>query len=201
MNAPTRRAFVLGCAGLGAGLALDACSSTPPSPYTTADLRTVALAAALENQAVSAYQALDAALRAGRLGRPDPALEAFVRTATTHHTAHATTWNTILRDARKPVVSGVPLTDHGSVMHTIAAASSVAGALSALRDLERRTAQTHVAAAGSLRGDGPAVLAAATIAPVEAMHAATLDWLSGGRSGVTSPLGTGGAASPRELTA
>ncbi|WP_052440772.1 ferritin-like domain-containing protein [Streptacidiphilus anmyonensis] len=196
----TRRAFVLGVAGLGAGLALDACSSPAPSPYDTASLQTVALGAALENQAVSAYQAFAAALRAGRFGRTDPALDAFVRSATAHHTEHAATWNAILREARKPAVSGIPLTDHGHVLDTIAAATSVGAVVSALEDLENRAAQTHVAAAGSLHDNGPAVLAAATIAPVEAMHAATLGRLWGGRQAVASLLGTDAAASRRELT-
>ncbi len=75
MSGQSRRAFTFGVTGLCVGLTLDACSShsAAPSPYS-GDLRTVALAAALENQAVSAYQAFDAALHAGKFGKAIPAL-------------------------------------------------------------------------------------------------------------------------------
>jgi hypothetical protein len=197
---PSRRLLLLGATGALAGLSLDACSSGPaPVPYT-ADLRTVALAAAVENQAVSAYQALEAALRTGRLGRPVPALAAFVRTTTAHHALHAATWNAVLRDARRPPVTGVPLSGHGRLLDSITEAPSLSAAVSVLQGLESRAAQTHIASAGTLHDQGPALLAAATIAPVEAMHAAALGWLLGGPSVVPSLLGTERAASDAELT-
>ncbi|WP_329215707.1 ferritin-like domain-containing protein [Streptomyces sp. NBC_01485] len=208
-SAPSRRSLVLGAAGavlgaagIGVGLALhaDGGSHHAPSPYS-GDLRTVALAAALENQAVSAYQAVDAALRAGRLGPAVPALAEFVRTATAHHTQHAATWNAILREAHKPVVTGAPLSGHAQLMKRIKAASTVAEVVSAVQGLEYRAAQTHTAAAGSLTGTGPAVVAAATIAPVEAMHAATLGYVLGGPSGTASFLGMSEALRTTELTA
>jgi len=199
----SRRSFVLCAAGVGLGLALDACSgggsAPPPSPYS-GDLRTVALAAALENQALSAYRAVDTALRADRFGPAIPALAAFVRTAIDHHTQHAATWNAVLRDARKPVIGGTPLAGHARLMDAIAAASSLDEIVSAVRGLENQVAQTHTAAAGSLTGPGPAVSAAATIAPVEAMHAAALGYLLSGRSVVTSFLGTAEAVPATELT-
>jgi len=121
----SRRSFVGGAAGIGIVLALDACSgshSSAPSPYT-GDLRSVALAAALENQAVDAYRAVHAALGTGRFGPQVPALAAFVQTALEHHSRHAETWNAILRDARKPAVSGAPLSGHARLMKTIGAAT------------------------------------------------------------------------------
>jgi hypothetical protein len=199
---PTRRSFVGGAAAVGIGLALDACSGSrpAPSPYS-GDLRGVALAAALENQAVSAYQAVGTALRAGRLGPEIPALSAFVQTAMDHHSQHAVTWNAILRDARRPVVADTPLSGHARLMKAIAAATSVAEVVAAVQRLENQAAQTHLAAAGNLTGTGAAVLAAATIAPVEAMHAASLGYLLSGRSEVTGFLGTAEAMPVSELTA
>jgi hypothetical protein len=198
----SRRSFVLCAAGVGIGLALDGCSSSPPpppSPYS-GDLRTVALAAALENQAVSAYQALDAALRAGKLGPAFPALAAYLRTATDHHTRHAATWNAILRAAHKPAVTTAALSDHAKLMDTIHAASSVEQAVSAVQGLENQAAQTYTAAAGSLAGVSPALVAASTIGPVEAMHAAALGCLLDGQSAVTSFLGTARAVPTTRLT-
>lgn len=205
--ARSRRSLVLGVAGAGLGLAgagilvaLDAGGSARPSPYS-GDLRRVALAAALENQAVGAYQALGAALRAGRLGAPAPAPAAFLETATRHHTQHAATWNAILRDARRPPVTGVPLTSHQRLAARIAAASSLDDVLAVVRELENRAAATHAATAGSVRGNGPVVLAAAAIAPVEAMHAASLAAALGRPSALTGFLGAAEAVALTELTA
>lgn len=201
MSGQSRRAFTAGVTGLCASLALDACSSpAPPSPYT-GDLRTAALAAALENQAVSAYQTIDSALRAGRLGPAVPALAAFVRSAMAHHVQHAATWNAILRDAHKPTITGTPLSGNAQVMSTVGAASDVAAAVAAVRHLETQAAQTYTAAMANLKGLGSAVTAAATIAPVEAMHAAALGYVFGGQSAVVDFLGTGGAVSITALTA
>jgi Ferritin-like domain len=197
----SRRAFAAGVAGLCAGLSLDACSSpAPASPYS-GQLRTAALAAALENQAVSAYQAVDAALRAGKFGPAIPALAAFVRTATAHHVQHAATWNAILRNAHKPTITGTPLSGSAQVMSTIGAASNVDAVVSALQRLEIQAAQTYTAAIESLTGTGSAVTAAAAIAPVEAMHAAAIGYAFNGQSAVIEFLGTGGAVSIKELTA
>ncbi|MEV5957018.1 ferritin-like domain-containing protein [Streptomyces sp. NPDC051987] len=194
---------VLGAVGVGAALAVRGGGGSgrhAASPYS-GDLRTVALAAALENQAVSAYRAVDAVLRGGRFGPAVPALAAFVRTAAAHHTQHAATWNAILREARKPVVTGVPLAGHARVLDRIGTASSVDEIVSAVQGLEYQAAQTHTAAAGSLAGVGPAVTAAATIAPVEAMHAATLGYVLGGRPWTANFLGTAEVLRTTELTA
>ena len=199
---PTRRAFTLGAAGIGIGLAVGACgNSTPTSSPYSGDLRTVALAAALENQAVSAYRAVDALLRGGKLGPAIPALSAFVQTATAHHVQHAATWNAILHSARKPVVSGTPLSGNTQLMNSIQAASNVDELVAAVRGMETQAAQTHTAAVGNLAAVGPAVTAAATIGPVEAMHAAALGYLLSGQSEVVSFIDAGGALSTTALTA
>lgn len=198
----SRRAFVLGISGLGVGLALEACGGgavAAPSPYS-GELRTAALAVALENQAVSAYQAIDAALRAGKLGPAVPALAAFVQTALAHHVQHAATWNAILRAAHKPAVTGIPLSGNAQVMSTVGSASDLGAAVAAVQRLEIQAAQTYTAAIESLTGLGSTVTAAATIAPVEAMHAAALGYLFGGRSAVAGFLGTGGVVPITALT-
>jgi hypothetical protein len=207
MSGQSRRSFTRCVAGVGIGLALGACSDSgsrpqprSASPYS-GDLRTAALAAALENQAVSAYQNVQLALHAGKFGPAIPALAAFVQSALDHHTQHAATWNAILRDARKPLVAGVPLSGRAQLMHTITAASNTDEIVAAVQRLETQLAQTHAAAAGSTAGAGPALSAAATIAPVEAMHASALGYLLGGRSGVDSLLGPADVVSTTDLTA
>jgi hypothetical protein len=201
MSGQSRRTFTLGAMGIGIGLAVSACGKSAPatSPYA-GDLRTVALAAALENQAVSAYQAIDTVLRGGKLGPAIPALSAFVQAAATHHKQHAATWNAILRNARKPAVTGTPLAGNAQLMDSIQSASNVDELVAAVRGMETQTAQTHTAAVGTLASTGPALTAAATIAPVEAMHAAALGYLLGGQSAVVSFIGTGGAVSISALT-
>lgn len=202
MSGQSRRSFTLGAAGLCVGLVLDACAtdgSTASSPYS-GQLRTAALAAALENQAVSAYQAIDAALRAGKLGPAIPALAAFVQAATAHHVQHAAMWNSILRDAHKPAISGAPLSGDAQQMDAIRSASDVGTVVAAVQRLELQAAQTYTAVIESLTGLGPAVSAASTIAPVEAMHAAALGYMFGGQSAVVDFLGTGAAVSTTALT-
>ncbi|MFI9274102.1 ferritin-like domain-containing protein [Kitasatospora sp. NPDC052896] len=204
MSGLSRRSFTRGVLGAGIGLTLEACGSGAhsgprPSPYS-GDLRTVALAAALENQAVSAYQAVQAALHAGRFGPAVPALTAFVRAAVAHHTQHADTWNAILREAREPVVTGAPLSGHAQLMRAIKAASNLDAVVAAVQHLENQAAQTYTAAAGSLASGGTALTAAATIAPVEAMHAAALGSALGRPSGVLGLLGATEAVPATELT-
>lgn len=201
MSGYSRRTFALGAAGIGIGLAVSGCGSSapPPSPYA-GDLRAVALAAALENQAVSAYQAVGSALRSGKYGPAIPALSAFVESATAHHVQHAATWNAILRGARKPVVTDTPLSGNSQLMSSIQGASDVHALVAAVRGMETQAAQTHAAAVGRLAAGGPAVTAAATIAPVEAMHAAALGYLLAGQSAVAGFIGTGGALSTTALT-
>lgn len=200
MTGHPRRVFTAGALGLCIGLALDACSSPPaPSPYS-GQLRTVALAAALENQAVSAYQAVGAALHAGKFGPAIPALSAFVKAATAHHVQHATIWNAILSKAHKPTVTGTPLSNNAQVMSAITGATDAHSAISAVHNLEIKAAQTFAAAVAGLTGFPAAVSAAATIAPVEATHAAALGYLFSGQSTVVEFLDIGGAVSTTVLT-
>ncbi|MCF2533756.1 hypothetical protein LZ495_41970, partial [Yinghuangia sp. KLBMP8922] len=99
-----RRRFLRGAGLLGlSAFALAACSSddkstaksTPSASSTqaaaapggtyTGDLQVVALATALENQAVAAYQAAIQAAGAGKLGTVPPAVASFATTAMAQH--------------------------------------------------------------------------------------------------------------------
>lgn len=203
----SRRAFIAGITGLGlAGglglglsLGLDSCGGGSHSPYS-GGRRAVALAAALENQLVNSYKTIDAALSAGKLGPEVPALSAFVKTALAHHAEHAATWNAILRAEGKPAVTGTPLSGDGQVTSLVKSAKTADAAVAALRHLENQAAQTYTASVASLTSLPKAVTATATIAPVEAMHAAALGYLFGGRSAVSEFIGTSGAVSLKELT-
>lgn len=199
-GAVSRRALFLGVGGVGVGLAVGACSGAAApgrraaSAYT-GDFRAMALAAALENQAVSAYLALRASARPGAAG------SAFARLADAcagQHAEHAATWNAILRAARKPAVTGVPLAGRSSLMGAVRSAGSVGDAIAIAMRLEVQAAETYMAAVGSL--SSPAgVAAAASIAPVEAMHAAILRFMAGEYPVPASFLGTADVASTREL--
>jgi len=205
-----RRAFVLGLGGVGACLAVDACSGADPgrsaaSAYT-GDYRMMALAAALENQAVSAYLALRAAVgrdaRAGRgSGRPGGSGSAFARLADAcarQHAQHAATWNAILRAAHKPAVAGIPLSGRLSPVNAARSAATLNDAISIALRLEVQAAETYIVAVSSL--SSPAgVAAAASIAPVEAMHAAILRFMASDYPVPASFVVTTDAASTSDL--
>jgi hypothetical protein len=207
--AVSRRAFVLGL-GVGTGLAVSACSSRAApgslaaSAYT-GDFRTMALAAALENQAVSAYLALSATGRDARRGRDSggpggwgPAFARLADACARQHAEHAATWNAILRAAHKPAVAGIPLADRFSLTDAARSATSLGDAIPIALRIEVQAAETYMVAVGRL--SSPAgVAAAASIAPVEAMHAAILRFMASEYPVPASFLGTANAARTSEL--
>ncbi|MCF2531035.1 ferritin-like domain-containing protein [Yinghuangia sp. KLBMP8922] len=65
---------------------------------STGDLQVVALATALENQAVAAYQAAGA----GKRGTVQPAVASFAATAMAQHADHAKAWNAVNDYAMAP---------------------------------------------------------------------------------------------------
>jgi hypothetical protein len=188
-----RRAFILAAGGAGALVALTACGGSsrpdPASPYT-GDYRSIALAAALENQLLAVYQGVLAAARGGTLDAPAPAFTSLVHACLSQHAQHAQAWNAILRRANRPAVNGVPLAGHASVMRKLSSASTMDDAATLALGLESQAAQTYVAAAGSLTIPA-GVAAAASIAPVEGMHAAMLAFMAGD---YPSPVTSGVAA-------
>jgi hypothetical protein len=197
-----RRAFIVAAGGAGVAVALTACAGStrqdPASPYT-GDYRSIALAAALENQLLAVYHGVLAAARGGTLDAPAPAFTSLVHACLSQHAQHAQAWNAILRDARRPAVTGVPLTGHASVMRKLNSASTMDDAATLARQLESQAVQTYVAAAGSLAIPA-GVAAAASIAPVEGMHAAMLAFMAGDYPSPVTFGATAAAARTSELT-
>ncbi len=192
-GAVARRRFLLGAGGAGAGLLLAACSDGRRSGSPTAlksagtaadasqytgDLKIVALAVALENQAVGAYRTTLSAAKAGKLGTVPPAVSTFVTTAMAQHADHAKVWNAALKGAGKPTITGVPLSDQKSVTDMLGKATNVTDVAKLALQLENQAAQTYFFTTYNVTS-GAAIDTAATIAPVEAMHAAILHFILG----------------------
>ncbi|WP_406110376.1 ferritin-like domain-containing protein [Kitasatospora purpeofusca] len=192
---PGRRRFLLGAGGAAAALTLAACSSSgsggspAPDPGSasgsasasgqyTGDLKVVALATALENQAVGAYQAALDAAKAGRLGTVPPAVASFITTAMGQHADHAKVWNSVLTGAGKPAITDVPLSNQPATLKALGAATDVATVAKLALSLEDQAAQTYLFATYNVTSPG-GIATAATIAPVEAMHAAILNYVLG----------------------
>ncbi|BAJ33187.1 hypothetical protein KSE_74320 [Kitasatospora setae KM-6054] len=213
---PGRRRFLLGAGGAAAALALAACSSgksanSPvPSASSTAvpgsasgqytgDLKVVALATALENQAVGAYQAALDAAKAGRLGTVPPAVATFITTAMGQHADHAMAWNGVLTGAGKPAITGVPLSNQPATLEALGKATTVGDVAKLALGLEDQAAQTYLFATYHVTSPG-GIATAATIAPVEAMHAAILHYVLGQYPVPDDFLPTDKAADPALLT-
>jgi ferritin-like protein len=198
-GAVRRRAFLLGAGGAGFLLAVSACDSHPHRAAYAGDFATMALVAALENQLVTFYRAVLAATRTQRLGPPVLAFTGLAQTCLNQHAEHAATWNSILRSAGQAPVSGVPLAGHSLVAASLGAVTTVGRAAALAAALEGQAEQTYVAAAGSL-ANAAGIDAAASIAPAEAMHAATLRFLLGEDPAPLSFAGTMAAATVADLT-
>ncbi|HVU72051.1 MAG TPA: ferritin-like domain-containing protein [Mycobacteriales bacterium] len=208
MARPVGRRGVLvgGLTLVGAG-ALAACgsskSSTPPATAATTgaaaagatytgDLKVVALAAALENLAVAAYgMALDAAGK-GTYGTVPPAIATFVTTAKDHHTQHAAGWNAVLQSAGKPAVTTPALSITADQVKMLTAAKTLPDVAKLALNLESAAAQTYTFATSAV-SDIKGVQVAATIAPVEAQHAAILAFVLGQYPAPDSFIKTTGA--------
>jgi hypothetical protein len=216
---PARRRFLLGVGGAAAALALAACSSdskntsasstkgvgaattsaSAGSSRYTGDLKVVALAVALENQAVGAYRATLAAAKAGRLGTVPPAVATFVTTAMAQHADHAKAWNAVLTAAGKPAITNVPLSNQAATTAALAKAKTVSDVAKLALQLEDQAAQTYLFATYNVKSPA-GIETAATIAPVEAMHAAILNFILGQYPVPDDFLPTDKAANPALLT-
>ena len=209
-----RRRFFMGVGGVGVGLALAACGSggsnstgstsssttpsKPASPYS-GDLKVVALATALENQAIAAYTAALSAAKAGKLGSVPPAVGQFAMTAMSQHADHAKAWNAVLTSAGKPAINNVPLSGQPGVEKALGSVTNVGDVAKLALQLENQAAQTYLFAAANVSSAG-GISTAATIAPVEAMHAAILNFVLGQYPVPDNFLATSMAANPSTLT-
>lgn len=210
-----RRRFLLGAAGAaGVALAVAACgtgggstaapprgSATKPAGGTyTGDFKVVALATALENQAIAAYTAALSAAQAGKLGAVPPAVGTFAKTAMSQHADHAKAWNAVLSSAGKPTISGIPLSGQPAVQQALGSVRNVGDVAKLALQLENQAAQTYLFAEFNVASPG-GISTAASIAPVEAMHAAILGFVLGQYPVPNDFLGTDMAASPSQLIA
>jgi hypothetical protein len=173
-------------------------SSSSASRYV-GDLRIVALAAATENLAVTAYTRVQAQMTSGGYGRVPPAVTAFVATAHAQHRDHARAWNALLSEAGAPPVTGTPLSGVPALLRPLTQAGTVHDLTTAASALETSLAATCLAAVGSVADAGILGLAAG-IAPVEAQHAAVLNFFLATAPAPQSILQTGSAFSPDVLT-
>ena len=223
LSVASRRRFLVGAGGVAAAFALAACSSSgssstkstsgataggapmggsasaSASSMYTGDLQVVALATALENQAVGAYGAALAAAKAGKLGTVPPAVATFATTAMAQHADHAKAWNGVLTGAGKPAITTVPLTNQPATLKALGAVTDVGGVAKLALELEQQAAETYLFATYNVTS--PAGIAtAASIAPVEAMHAAILNFVLGQYPVPDDFLPVDKAASPTLLT-
>jgi hypothetical protein len=176
-----------------------ASSSGSASPYT-GDLKVVALAAALENLAVTAYKGALSAATAGKLGTVPPAIATFVTTAMKQHNDHAAAWNSVLTKANLPAITGAPLTITADQVAMLNAAKSVPDVAKLALGLENAAAETYTFATANVMDSG-GIMVAATIQPVETMHAAILNFVLGQYPVPLSFIGIDGAVKPTALTA
>lgn len=185
-------------AGSGSSSAPAGSSSAPGGTYT-GDLKVVALAAALENLAVTAYDGALTAAGKGKLGKVPPAVATFVKTAMAQHKDHAAAWNGVLTRANLPAVSGAPLTITKQQVDMLDAAKSVPDVAKLALALENAAAQTYTFAAANVT-DAGGIMTAATIQPVETMHAAILNFVLGQYPVPVSFIGIDQAVKPDALT-
>ncbi|HEX5117757.1 MAG TPA: ferritin-like domain-containing protein [Pseudonocardiaceae bacterium] len=204
-----RRRFLLGAAGAaGLALAVAACggnggSGTAAAPSSASpyagDFKVVALATALENQAIGAYTAALRAATAGRLGAVPPAVGTFAKTAMAQHADHAMAWNAVLASAGRKPITGVPLSGQPAVRQALGSVTSVGDVAKLALRLENQAAQTYLFAEFNVTSSG-GISTAASIAPVEAMHAAILRFVLGEYPAPDDFLATIMAANPSQLT-
>jgi hypothetical protein len=213
-----RRGFLAGLGGLAVVGGLTACGSsskaTSPSSASpsasssvssaaaskyTGDLKVVALAAALENLAVTAYKGALTMAGQNKLGTVPPAIATFVTTAMGQHADHAQAWNGVLSKANLPTVTGAPLTITAGQVAMLNAATSVPDVAKLALSLENAAAATYTFAAANV-SDAGGIMTAATIQPVETMHAAILNFVLGQYPVPLSFIGIDAAVMPSAFT-
>lgn len=204
---PSRRTFLLGAVGIGAGsVILAACgssshkagapstsapkaapaakplSSTSPGRLT-GDLAVVATAASVENLGVYAYKAALEAAAAGKLGKVPPAVATFAKTAMAQHQDHAKVWNSLLTVASEAPVTATDPVLTPTVKAKLGQVKNVTQLAELALLLENVAAQTYQNDIAIFTASS-SVQVAATIHPVEMQHAAILYYVLGRYPGV-----------------
>jgi hypothetical protein len=149
---------------------------------------------------VTAYAQVRTRATAGGYGAVPPAVTTFLAAAQAQHRDHAHAWNALLSKAGVPAVTGTPLRGVPSLLRPLTTAGTVRDLSTAASALETSLAQTCLAAVGSV-ADAAAVGLAAGIAPVEAQHAAVLNFFLATAPAPQPILPTGSAIRPDALTA
>jgi hypothetical protein len=208
-----RRTFLLGGAAVVGGAALAACGSsssggTPSrggstgggngSKYT-GDLKVVALAAALENLAVAGYGLVLTSAGNGKYGKVPPAIAQFIQTVQMQHMDHAAAWNSVLTANNLPEVTTAPLTITAPSVKALKGAKTVTTVAAIALGIENAAAETYVSATANVK-DTKGIAVAASIAPVEAMHAAILSFVLGKYPVPNTDIGITKAVPPSAFT-
>jgi hypothetical protein len=195
----SRRTFLLGAAGVGAGGALLAALGPAAPAFASTglsagrlpeaakkalkgDLAVAATAASLENLGVYAYKAGLAAVTAGKFTAP-PAVATFAMTAMKQHQDHAAAWNSALTAAGQPAVTATDPALTPTVNAAFGKVTSAAGLAQLALLIETIAAQTYQGAIPELSASS-SVAVAASIHPVEMQHAAILYYVLGRYPGV-----------------
>jgi hypothetical protein len=209
-----RRSFLVGGAAVLGTAVLAACGSsssggTPAagtSPTTsgggskyTGDLKVVALAAALENLAVAGYGLALTNAGKHKYGKVPPAIADFIATARKQHADHASAWNGVLVKSGLPKVTTTPLTIAAGAVRSLTAAKTIPAVADIALNLENAAAETYVFATANVM-DAGGIATAASIAPVEAMHAAILSFVLGKYPVPNADIGVSMAVPPSALT-
>jgi hypothetical protein len=217
-NGLGRRAFLGGLGGAAIVGGLAACSSSGSSgagtssapvagsstgsgsaaSHYTGDLKVVALAAALENLAVTAYGGAIKAAAAGKLGPVPPAVATFATTAMKQHQDHSQAWNSVLSKANLSTITGAPLSITAQQVAMLDSAKSVVDVAKLALALENAAADTYTFATANVQ-DAGGIMTAATIQPVETMHAAILNYVLGQYPVPLSFVGVDQAVPPSAL--
>jgi hypothetical protein len=142
------------------------------------DVRVAALAASLENLAVSTYASALSAATAGKLGKVPSAVATFVETAMAQHKDHAAAWNAIVTSGGYKSITAPNAAIAVSVKAAFAKVTDIAGVAKLALTLEDAAAATYLEAVGVLSGK-QAIETAATIQPVEMQHASILHFVLG----------------------
>ncbi|MGW4808260.1 ferritin-like domain-containing protein [Kitasatospora sp. NPDC004272] len=104
-----------------------------------------------------------------------------------------------LTGAGKPAITGVPLSNQPATLEALGKATTVGDVAKLALQLEDQAAQTYLFATHHLTSPG-GIATAATIAPVEAVHAAILTYVLGQHPVPDGFLTTDKAADPALLT-
>ncbi len=155
------------------------------------------MAAALENLVIATYAAGLRTAKAGRLGRVPAAVTTFATAAMAQHQDHANGWNAVLSSSRLAPIADAPLSIAASLTAQLARVHDVTGLARLALRLEGIALATYIGVAEDV-SDTTWIATAASIAPVEAQHAAILRLLLGEPPvAASTPTSNGGCTAAR----